>query len=1241
MTNCPACQSTDIRFREKRNDWICDACDHRWRGDDATPASPGDAGQPLKIFLSYGRLDARELAERLAVDLAALGHEIWIDSRKIIPGESWQHEITDGLRSAQLVIALMSPHSVRTRHSPESADGADSVCLGEIAYALFNPPPQPVIPVMAAPCEPPLAIYHLDYVELTRWKDSESQYRAGLDRLLKFVEAARQRKAPRYRSWFHQLQPWDFAAFLHDKRKDFTGREWLFDEIDAWRATSRAQQVLLITGDPGVGKSAIVAELVHHNVGGQVIAYHCCQSDTRATLEPWRFVRSVAAMLASRLPEYASQLDIPAVRDILSEESCRQDPGSAFERGILTPLETVLAPEEGVRYILIDALDEALTATGGGTIVDLLSSRLSRLPGWLRIVATTRKEPAVLHQLQGLPARELRADDPHNLDDLKRYMRRRLATPNLQAELVRLARETSPPMTVDAATERSVEALTTRSGGNFLYVRHALDEIEHSPDISGQRPFALDRLDELPAGLTGMYGLFFRRQFGSDAERYADIKPILEVICAAREPVTGKLLAAAAGLDLRGEFPQRWRLLAQFLPVRTGTTGETTYAPFHKSLVDWLASDDTIHDSHFGILVEKGHARLADQGWHTFQTDAGLLSPYHLRHLPHHLLAVQRHEDLLTLLTNFDYLQQRVEAGEVFDLVLDLLPARELFSEVQRQEFDPWFFFVRTNAPFLSEHPECFFQQAYNEPIDSPMSQAAQRRWAEATEGCASSSASRTDIPKAFLEWINRPATWQPPACLTTLSGHTDRVNSVAVTPEGGTVISGSHDANVKIWDARTGACRHTLSGHTCRVTSVAVIPDGTTVVSGSHDNSIKFWDTRSGACRRTLSGHTDCVTSVAVTPDGETVASGAEDCTVKIWDARTSVCRHTLSGHTNRVSSVAVTPDGGTVVSGAEDCTVKIWDARTGACRHTILGHRNWIPSVSVTPDGETAVSGSEDRTVKIWDAQTGVCRHTLADHNGTVYTVTVTPERSAVVSGSSDKSIKIWDARTGALRHTLSGHTDCVTSVAVTPDGGTIVSGSWDQTVRIWDARTGPSRHTVSGHTNRVTCVAVTQDGRTIISGSRDYTVKIWDASTGSCRNTLSGHTKSVCRVAVTPDGGTVVSGSDDQTVKVWDTYTGDCLATHPEGFEAARLEWAKAPSRTGDVARADAITQNAFELSPHGGHLVYRLAHKEQEHRPPLAAPGPFSESYGPLADENILAFTANGEAHWFRIRRRDPQ
>ena len=197
-----------------------------------------------------------------------------------------------------------------------------------------------------------------------------------------------------YRSQIDDLQPWDFAAFLYEKRRDFCGREWLFREIDLWLTTNN-EPALLITGDPGIGKSALVAELVHRNPGGQVLAYHCCEADVLATVEPARFVRSIAAMIASQLPEYGARLHDPPIKSVLGQEVCERDPFSAFEAGVLTPLQVLRAPDESVRYLLIDALDESLPRggpCGQGTIVDLLSTFIERLPGWLRIVATSRKE---------------------------------------------------------------------------------------------------------------------------------------------------------------------------------------------------------------------------------------------------------------------------------------------------------------------------------------------------------------------------------------------------------------------------------------------------------------------------------------------------------------------------------------------------------------------------------------------------------------------------------------------------------------------------------------------------------------------------------------------------------------------------------------------------------------------------------------------------------------------------------
>jgi len=118
-----------------------------------------------------------------------------------------------------------------------------------------------------------------------------------------------------------------------------------------------------------------------------------------------------------------------------------------------------------------------------------------------------------------------------------------------------------------------------------------------------------------------------------------------------------------------------------------------------------------------------------------------------------------------------------------------------------------------------------------------------------------------------------------------TLAGHSDSVNSVAFSPDGATVASGSGDTTVRLWDGASFALTATLEGHWEGVSSVAFSPDGTTVASGSYDTTVRLWDAASGALTATLEGHLSPVFSVAFSPDGATVASGSWDKTVRLWD--------------------------------------------------------------------------------------------------------------------------------------------------------------------------------------------------------------------------------------------------------------------------------------------------------------------------------------------------------------------
>ena len=167
------------------------------------------------------------------------------------------------------------------------------------------------------------------------------------------------------------------------------------------------------------------------------------------------------------------------------------------------------------------------------------------------------------------------------------------------------------------------------------------------------------------------------------------------------------------------------------------------------------------------------------------------------------------------------------------------------------------------------------------------------------------------------------------------------------------------------------------LAGHDEWVTSVAFSPDGKHIVSGSRDNTVRVWDAQTGqSVMDPLKGHNNFVTSVAFSPDSRHIVSGSLDNTFRVRDAQTgqSVIA-SLKGHDDRVTSVAFSPDGRHIVSGSFDKTVRVWDAQTGqSVMDPLKGHHYCVTSVAFSPDGRYIVSGSIDKIVRVWDAQTGL---------------------------------------------------------------------------------------------------------------------------------------------------------------------------------------------------------------------------------------------------------------------------
>ena len=190
-------------------------------------------------------------------------------------------------------------------------------------------------------------------------------------------------------------------------------REWAFAEIFAWLDASDAEQLSWLMGGGGVGKSVLTAELLRRAFDrGRVVAWHFCRHDNPQQSMSTELLRSLAAMLCSRLPGYKE-----ALGTVSAELLTLADPKELFEALFTAPLKEIKSPDMP-QLIILDALDE-LPKEGQKALLDVIAAQLSTLPKWLRLFVTSREEPQIKAALNKFNPKELRADEAKNRADVE------------------------------------------------------------------------------------------------------------------------------------------------------------------------------------------------------------------------------------------------------------------------------------------------------------------------------------------------------------------------------------------------------------------------------------------------------------------------------------------------------------------------------------------------------------------------------------------------------------------------------------------------------------------------------------------------------------------------------------------------------------------------------------------------------------------------------------------------------
>ncbi|MBM0741777.1 pentapeptide repeat-containing protein [Phormidium sp. CLA17] len=367
-------------------------------------------------------------------------------------------------------------------------------------------------------------------------------------------------------------------------------------------------------------------------------------------------------------------------------------------------------------------------------------------------------------------------------------------------------------------------------------------------------------------------------------------------------------------------------------------------------------------------------------------------------------------------------------------------------------------------------------------------------------------------------------------------------------------LAAGGDDGAIKLWNWQA-ATWSSLDGHTDGIWSLAASPDGRTLTSGSSDQTLRCWDMKTGHLLRTLRGHHNRIWSVAISPDGHQIASGSEDKTLKLWDSQNGQCLRTLQGYHNTTFPIAIflnATRAPVLLTFSEDHQVRFWDLQTGHCQKTLRLPPQDIFHAALSPDAQILASSGLDHTIRLYDLQQETSLHRLHGHTAWIRFVAFHPTEPWIASASGDRTLRLWHIHTGECLQVLRGHKNPVQSFAFSLDGRLLASASWDATVRLWDLATGTCLQILAGHIGRLGFCAFNPDGTVLVSGGQDQTLRLWQVETGECLQVLEAHQGSIAAISFHPQGHCFASASLDGTVKLWDVNNGSCLQTLTEQID-----------------------------------------------------------------------------------------
>lgn len=309
------------------------------------------------------------------------------------------------------------------------------------------------------------------------------------------------------------------------------------------------------------------------------------------------------------------------------------------------------------------------------------------------------------------------------------------------------------------------------------------------------------------------------------------------------------------------------------------------------------------------------------------------------------------------------------------------------------------------------------------------------------------------------------------------------------------------------------------LESDSIRVFAMAWSPDGRSIVTGSSDKILRIWDAELGTVRRMFAGHSGEIRNVAWSHDGETIASsnntiGAnKDGLVYLWEIETIEPATFLQGNELAVIRDLAWCHADRYVAGASGHSIYIWDVTKGGNPATLNGHEGFVNSVSWSLDDKFLASCGFDRTIRIWNTETKNIHSIKEGHSSVVSEVSWSPNTQTLVSSGRDGTVRVWnlddEKPTRVFKDaTASVEESVITSVAWASNGRFIAAGDVRKTIKIFNADTLHVTSMIANLRDRVSKIALSPDNKQIVVKYFVIPIEIYTIARWSTSNNHAFH-------------------------------------------------------------------------------------------------------------------------------------